>query len=114
MLWKAVVRHTPLTRTTHSPALITGGGVTLQLWSREGLSQKSRIVSGGTITYAVERSSGSACGEQVFRVSATLATTNVDADRGLLEAYLTHHRRSVFGRCITYAATVRGSLRLAD
>ena len=114
MLWKAVVRHTPLTRTAASPALIIGGGVQLQLWSQEGLSQTSRIFSGGTITYAADRSSGSACGQQVFHVSATLATTNASDDSGLLEAYLTHHRRSVFGHCITYAATVRGSLKIVN
>lgn len=114
MLWKAVVRHTPLTRTVDSPALIVGGGVQLQLWSQAGLSQTSRIFSGGTITYAADRASGSVCGQQVFHVRATLATANDADDSGLLEAYLTHHRRSVLGRCITYAATVRGSLKLVN
>ena len=101
-------------RTVDSPALIVGGGVQLQLWSQARLSQTSRIFSGGTITYAADRSSGSACGQQVFHVRATLATANAADDSGLLEAYLTHHRRSVLGRCITYAATVRGSLKLVN
>ena len=88
--------------------------VQLQLWSQAGLSQTSRIFSGGTITYAADRASGSVCGQQVFHVRATLATANDADDSGLLEAYLTHHRRSVLGRCITYAATVRGSLKLVN
>ena len=112
MLWKAVVRHTQLTR-AGNPAVITGGGVTLQVWSQKRLSKESHIFSGGTISYVPDRSSGSGCGQQVFRVTATLATSSEADDSGLLDAYLTHYRRSVFGRCITYAATVHGSLTLA-
>jgi hypothetical protein len=66
LLWKAVVRHTPLTRTIERPALITGGRVTLQVFSGKALSTESHSFSGGTIAYAAGRSTGSACGEQVF------------------------------------------------
>lgn len=117
MLWKAVVQHTPLTRKAESPALITGGGETLKVWSGERFSEATRSFTGGTIAYAGDRSSSSACGQQVFRVNATLAGTKADevaGDGGLLHVYLTHHRKSIFGRCITYAASVRGSLRLTD
>ena len=95
------------------PRFDPGGGVTLQVWSQKRLSKESHIFSGGTISYVPDRSSGSGCGQQVFRVTATLATSSEADDSGLLDAYLTHYRRSVFGRCITYAATVHGSLTLA-
>jgi hypothetical protein len=114
MLWKAVVQHTPLTRKADSPALITGGGVTLRVWSGERFSETTRSFTGGTIAYAGDRSSRSSCGQQVFRVDAALAGTRAAGDAGLLQVYLTHHRKSIFGRCVTYAASVSGSLRLAD
>jgi hypothetical protein len=117
MLWKAVVQHTRLSRTAESSALITGGGVTLKVWSETRLFETTRSFTGGTIAYASERSSSSACGQQVFRVNATLAGTKGGEPAGgggLLQVYLTHHRKSIFGRCITYAASVRGSLSLSD
>jgi hypothetical protein len=112
MVWKAVVRHTPLTRKADSPALITGGSVTLHVPTQNPAFEESRSFNDGTITYAADRSSGASCGAQVFRVNATLDATNAGEESGALQVFLTHHRRLVFGRCLTYAATVRGSLRL--
>jgi len=113
MLWKAVVRHDPLSR-TGTPSLITGGSVTLHVASATRFSTQSRSFTAGTIAYAADLSSQSACGRQVFRVKATLAPTNEAGDSGSLNVYLTHHRRSLFGQCITYAATVRGSLNVTS
>jgi hypothetical protein len=111
MLWKAVVRHAPLSR-TGTPSPITGGSVTLHVASATGFSTQSRSFTAGTIAYAADLSSRSACGRQAFRVNATLAPTSEADGSGSLDVYLTHHRRSLFGQCITYAATVRGSLDL--
>lgn len=113
MLWKAVVRHVPLSR-TGTPALITGGSVTLHVASPTRFWTQSRSFTAGTIAYAPDLSSPSACGRQVLRVNATLAPTTEADDSGSLDVYLIHHRRSLFGHCITYAATVRGSLNLTS
>jgi hypothetical protein len=75
----------------------------------------SGAFTGGTVVYLKERSSVSACGTQVFQVSGTLAELKRDAlsGNGTLQVYLTHQRRMIWGRCVIYAATVKGSLRLS-
>src|SRR6185503_18042936 len=58
MLWKAVVRHVPLSR-TGTPALITGGSVTLHVASPTRFWTQSRSFTAGTIAYAPDLSSPS-------------------------------------------------------
>jgi hypothetical protein len=115
MFWKAVVRHRSLSRDPARAAQITGGTLTLRFGSDGGVASTRGTFTGGTVTYDAARSAASACGRQVFQVDATVANLRRDglSATGTLEVYLTHHRRTIFGRCITYAATVNGSLSLS-
>jgi len=63
-------------------------------------------INGGTLTLLTT----SSCGRQTFRVLAHLTLTSGgtgDADAAML---LTHYRLLFLGHCITYAATVQGSV----
>jgi hypothetical protein len=64
--------------------------------------------SGGTITTI---NSGTNCTNQVYAVDGDLRNVSV-AGTGHFVATLTHHRRSVLGRCWLYAATVGGTVTL--
>jgi predicted Rossmann fold nucleotide-binding protein DprA/Smf involved in DNA uptake len=57
--------------------------------------------SGGTITTI---NSGTNCKNQVYAVDGDLKNVSVTGT-GHFAATLTHHRRSVLGRCWLYAAT---------
>jgi hypothetical protein len=62
--------------------------------------------SGGTITVI---NPGAHCTDQVYTVNGSLRDVSV-AGAGQFVATLTHHRRSVLGRCWLYAATVGGTV----
>jgi hypothetical protein len=105
--WRAIVDHTPLTTT----ATITGGSATLVT---------SRLVtirgqfSGGT----VDQTSGfEGCTNQTYDVAGTLANvTRSDTGAvgtGAFDATLTHYRAWIWGRCVTYSATVSGVISLS-
>ena len=65
--------------------------------------------SGGTITV---KDPGAHCTDQVYTVDGSLRNVSVTGT-GQFVATLTHHRRSVLGRCWLYAATVGGTVTLA-
>jgi hypothetical protein len=109
--WKAVVIHTPLVHSASGQAAVTGGTVSMRLMSNGGYRRVVGPLSAGTIAFVPERSSTAACGRQVFAVDAAFTVSGQVA--GELHVSLTHHRRSLFGRCTIYAATVRGTLDLA-
>jgi hypothetical protein len=64
--------------------------------------------SGGTITV---KDPGARCTDQVYTVNGSLRKVSVTGT-GQFVATLTHHRRSVLGRCWLYAATVGGTITL--
>ncbi len=107
--WKAVVDHTPL-----APNATIGGGEFYLATSYQGAPA---VVTGdftsGTITLM---GATSTCGNQVYAVDAFLGEVGVGADgigTGRFSGTLTHYRTLLFGRCVTYAARVAGSLTLA-
>lgn len=103
-LWKANVVHQALSACpfgSGKSCAISGGTFTLK--SSTG-AQLAGSFTGGAVT-PVWQAAG--CGRQVFAVSGTLATT---AGPGVFAATLTHYRTSLFGQCVPYFATVRGSL----
>jgi len=106
LFWKAVVDHTPL-----SPdATITGGSLTARSAGARGLGALHGTFTGGTVTYDAARSSRASCGTQVYEVVGRLSISRGAATgTGTFHAYLTHHRLSLLGRCITYGATVSRS-----
>jgi hypothetical protein len=54
---------------------------------------------------------GAHCTNQVYTVDGSLRNVPVTGT-GHFVATLTHHRRSVLGRCLLYAATVGGTVTL--
>jgi hypothetical protein len=105
-LWKAAVVHQALSNCpfgTNTSCAITGGTFALQ--SSAGGTLAGTFV-GGKVTPI---SQGTPCGNQVFGVTGSLATNH---GPGTFAATLTHYRTSLFGTCITYFATITGSVTL--
>jgi hypothetical protein len=102
-LWKASVVHDPLSACpfgSGSSCAITGG--TFSLTGPAGAALGT--FTGGSVTPISQQEP---CGMQLYGVAGTLATTNGNA---AFNATLTHYRVFIFGRCITYFATISGSL----
>jgi hypothetical protein len=105
--WYAEVVHDPLGA---SPASIRpGGSFGMALDQAEPAYVVSGQFSGGTIKV---EDSGAGCTNQVYIVDGDLRNVSVTGS-GHFVATLTHHRRSVLGRCWLYAATVGGIVTLA-
>lgn len=99
--WLAVVDHTVL---SGGSATITGG-----TFSYDG---KVRDVAGtfdngGSLT---QTGGFTGCGKETFAVAGKLALVVPAAGTGSFSATLTHYRTLLRGRCITYAATVKGTV----
>lgn len=92
--WRVQIEHAPLA--SGSTVAVTGGS-----FSFRGLDGRafSGRVTGGSVTV---QSRGVGCTDQRYAVDAQFAA-------GWFQGMLTHHRRLLFGRCLIYAATVRGS-----
>ena len=74
---------------------ITGGSLLIGL--RTGTALRSSVV-GGSVSVT---NPGPHCTTQVYAVHVRLAA-------GTFDGTLMHHRRSFFGRCVIYAATIDG------
>ena len=108
--WYASVVHVPLGGGVGaSVAIRSGGSFGMALAQAEPAYVVSGQFSGGTITTI---SSGTNCKNQVYFVNGDLRNVSVTGT-GHFAATLTHHRRSVLGRCWLYAATVGGTVTLA-
>jgi hypothetical protein len=109
--WVAIVEHVAL---GPRPAAITGGSLRMATIDRDlspGVLRAS--FSGGTVSLV---DPGRGCTKQTFAVHGRLAgvSTRTSSDgSGVLDATLTHYRRSLLGRCLTYAASVSGSARFS-
>lgn len=105
--WNAVVNHTPLTTTS----TITGGYADL---ATSNLVHVHGLFTGGTVT---QTGGFTGCTNQTYDVVGTLGTvTRSDSNTtgtGSFSATLTHYRTSVFGRCVVYSASVRGTITLS-
>ena len=107
--WYAEVVHVPLGGGDGaSVAIQSGGSFGMALAQAEPAYVVSGQFSGGTITTV---SSGTNCKNQVYVVNGDLKNVSVTGT-GHFAATLTHHRRSVLGRCWLYAATVTGTVTL--
>jgi len=112
--WTATIDHTVL-----SPnAIISGGTFSLATAFNGQLAQVTGdFANGGTVTLEWQ---AWGCGNQVYAVSDSLndvavrSLTRTVASSGVdsFAATLTHYRTSIFGFCVTYAATVRGDVSL--
>jgi hypothetical protein len=108
--WYAEVLHDPLGGGVGAQVAIrSGGSFGMALAQAEPAYVVSGQFSGGTITV---KDSGARCTNQVYAVDGDLKNVSVTGT-GHFAATLTHHRRSVLGRCWLYAATVGGTVTLA-
>jgi hypothetical protein len=108
--WYAEVVHDPLGGPVNTQVSIrSGGSFGMALDQAEPAYVVSGQFSGGTIKVL---DSGARCTNQVYTVDGSLRNVSVTGT-GHFVATLTHHRRSVLGRCWLYAATVGGTVTLA-
>jgi hypothetical protein len=103
--WYAEVDHDPLGT---SAAIRPGGSFGMALDQAAPAYVVSGQLSGGTITV---NNPGAHCTNQVYTVDGSLKNVSVTGTGHVL-ARLTHHRRSVLGRCWLYAATIAGTVTL--
>jgi hypothetical protein len=107
--WYAEVNHERLGGGVGARVAIgSGGSFGMALAQAEPAYVVSGQFSGGTITTI---NSGTNCTNQVYAVDGDLKNVSVTGS-GHFAATLTHHRRSVLGRCWLYAATVAGTVTL--
>ncbi len=92
-VWRAQIVHRPLP--SGPTVAVTGGTFSVVGPSRVTLGGS---VTGGSVTVT---NRGSHCSNQTYRVSVTFGG-------GSFDGTLTHHRRSILGRCIVHAATITG------
>jgi hypothetical protein len=91
--WRVQIIHERLS--SGATVAITGG--TFSFVARNG-ARLNGAVSGGSVT-VTDR--GSHCTSQTYHVVASFSA-------GSFDGTLTHHRRSLFGHCVIYGATIRG------
>jgi hypothetical protein len=99
--WQARVVHEPITAARNAP--ITSGS--FQLYSHTKIT--GRFVDGGVRRLNTPRT----CADERFDVRGNLALDG--GGTGQFTVLLTHLRTTVGARCVTYAATVEGTLTLA-
>jgi hypothetical protein len=107
--WDARVQHTPLCLTCTPTATITGGSFSLAT----GSGIVSGTFTGGTVQVT---NPGANCTNQTFAVNGILGGVgwwSRGSGTGIFSATLTHYRHRIFGSCVSYAASVHGTLSLA-
>jgi hypothetical protein len=92
-VWRTQIVHEPLS--SGSTVAVTGG--TFSILGRTGVRLGGAVTGGGVTV--VNR--GSRCTNQTYLVSVTFTG-------GSFDGTLTHHRRSILGQCLIYAATITG------
>lgn len=107
--WSATVDHTPL----GTSATITGGEFSLATYRDGTLTTITGHFTAGTIQ---QLSGFTGCVNQRYAVDGLLGDVGFRAagsGTGTLAATLTHYRTKIFGYCVTYSASISGSLSLA-
>ncbi len=109
-VWAATVNHTPL----GTSATITGGSFDVV----SALGGLPAVVVGSFSGGSVVQTGGfSGCGNQTFNVNGSLVSVGVagraETGTGTFGAILTHLRFPLFGKCITYGATIKGAVSLS-
>jgi hypothetical protein len=99
--WSAVVQHTVFDAERN--ATITGGTFRLDGAARDA----SGTFTSGSVTLV---SADPGCGREFFDVGGQMALEG--GGTGTFSATLVHYRTPLFGRCVTYGATIRGLTEL--
>jgi hypothetical protein len=109
-VWSVTVAHTPL----GTSAAITGGD--FHLATR--LDGTLTVITGDFTRGTVRQLSGfTGCASQRYAVNGVLSDVgpgSAGRGTGTFAATLTHYRTNIFGHCVTYSASVSGSLSLAS
>jgi hypothetical protein len=100
-LWNADVRHEALSASCYLSGCVVLPGGSIALVTSGGDSVGGSF-TGGSITF-VRQDSG--CAKQIFHVVGEVATSFGDGT-ATFDVALTHYRKSIFGVCVTYSATV--------
>ena len=107
--WSVTVDHTPL----GTSAAITGGDFHLATRLGGTLTAVTGYFTAGTVR---QLSGFTGCVNQRYAVHGVLGDVGSGSVRrgtGTFGATLTHYRTRIFGQCLTYSASVSGSLSLA-
>jgi hypothetical protein len=107
--WSATVGHTPL----GTSATITGGEFSLATYLDGTLTTITGHFTAGTIQ---QLSGFTGCVNQRYAVNGLLGDVGfrtAGSGTGTFAATLTHYRTKIFGYCVTYSASISGSLSLA-
>jgi hypothetical protein len=111
-VWSAVVLHTPLGGTPQQ-ATITGGSFELGT-SSNGFALVTGAFTGGKV---LQTGGSTGCSNQTYTVNGTLSNVgaygHTHTGAGVFLAILTHYRHSVFGTCVTYGASINGTVNLS-
>lgn len=110
--WHAVVQHTPLCSSCTPTATITGGSFSLATV----LNYVPTLVTGKFVGGTVQvTNAGPRCTNQTFAVNGILGSVGPwysGSGSGVFSATLTHYRYRLFGNCVTYSASINGTLSL--
>ena len=107
--WSVTVDHTPL----RTSAAITGGDFHLATRLDGTLTAVTGDFTAGTVR---QLSGFTGCVNQRYAVKGLLREVgfrSTGSGTGTFAATLTHYRTKIFGYCVTYSASVSGSLSLA-
>jgi hypothetical protein len=111
--WNADVQHTPLCLSCTPTATITGGSFSLATTHNGLPALASGRFVGGTVQVM---NVGANCTNQTFAVNGLLGHVgwwSSGSGSGVFRTTLTHYRHSILGTCVTYGASVRGTLSLS-
>jgi hypothetical protein len=111
--WSADVLHKPLSGSPQTAA-IDGG--TFDLYTQ--LHNQSTVITGTFTGGSVMQTAGfTGCSNETYSVDGVLGSVGIDGKpdhgSGTFSAVLTHYRYSLFGDCVTYAASISGSVSLS-
>jgi hypothetical protein len=110
--WNADVQHTTLCLSCTPTATITGGSFSVATTLGGIPTLVSGKFTGGTVQVI---NKGASCTNQTFDVNGILGSVGPwysGPGTGTFTAVLTHYRTSIFGSCVTYGASVKGTLSL--
>jgi hypothetical protein len=108
--WNADVQHTALCLSCSPTATITGGSFSLSTVIHYVPTLVTGRFTGGTVQVI---NPGTNCTNQTFAVNGILGSVGTwwsGTGSGSFNVTLTHYRFSLFGSCVTYGASVAGTL----
>jgi hypothetical protein len=110
--WNANVQHTKLCLSCTPTATVTGGSFSLATTLHGIPTLVTGTFTGGTVQVI---NKGAHCTNQTFAVHGILGSVGPwyrGHGTGTFTTTLTHYRTSVLGSCVTYGASVKGTLGL--